>query len=127
MKSRSTAGVLIAVGLLAATSPARAQRGPSATSPNLSPEILSLACSPTAALEPPPMPLRITGGQDSFARRIYGPGIWSRSTPGAKNGIEVGQEYYVRRLQVANREPISRATPATIAHQRLDSRVCRGR
>ena len=74
MTPRSTAGVLIAVGLLAATSPARAQRGPAATSPNLSPEILSLACSPGAALEPPPMPLRITGGQDSFVRRIYGPG-----------------------------------------------------
>ena len=115
MTPRSTAGVLIAIGLLAATSPARAQRGPSATSPNLSPEILSLACSPTAALEPPPTPLRVTGGQDSFARRIYGPGDLVTINAGVKNGIEVGQEYYVRRLQVANREPISRATPATIA------------
>jgi hypothetical protein len=109
------AGVLIAVGLLAATSPARAQRGPAATSPNLSPEILSLACSPGGALEPPPMPLRITGGQDSFVRRIYGPGDLVTINAGSKNGIEVGQEYYVRRLQVANREPISRNTPATIA------------
>ena len=31
-----------------------------------------------------------------------------------KNGIEVGQEYYVRRLQVDHRAPISRNTPATI-------------
>jgi hypothetical protein len=33
---------------------------------------------------------------------------------GTKNGIEVGQEYYVRRLQVDRREPISRDHPATI-------------
>jgi hypothetical protein len=33
---------------------------------------------------------------------------------GIKNGIEVGQEYYVRRLQVANMAAISRDTPAAI-------------
>jgi hypothetical protein len=114
MTPRSTAGVLIAIGLLAATSPARAQRGPSATSPNLSPEILSLACSPGAALEAPPQPLRITGGQDSFARRIYAPGDLVTINAGIKNGIEVGQEYYTRRVQVDNLERISRTTPATI-------------
>lgn len=114
MTSRSTAGVLIAIGLLAATSPARAQRGPSATSPYLSPEILSLACSPGAALETPPQPLRVTGGQDSFARRIYAPGDLVTINAGMKNGIEVGQEYYTRRVQVDNLERISRTTPATI-------------
>jgi hypothetical protein len=112
--SSPTAGVLIAVGLLAATSPARAQRGPAATSPHLSPEILSLACSPSAALEPPPTPLRITGGQDSFVRRIYGPGDLVTMNAGMKNGIEVGQEYFVRRMQVDKRAPISAASPATI-------------
>ena len=50
------------------------------------------------------MPLRITGGQDSFVRRIYAPGDLVTINAGTKNGIEVGQEYYVRRLQVANRE-----------------------
>ncbi len=114
MTSRSTAGVLITVGLLAATTPARAQRGPSATSPHLSPEVLSLACSPSAALEPPPMPLRVTGGQDSFVRRIYAPGDLITINAGKNNGIEVGQEYYARRLQVDRRTAISRDTPATI-------------
>jgi hypothetical protein len=113
MTSRFTA-VLIAMGLLAATSPARAQRGPAPTSVRLSPEVLSLACAPGAALEPPPTPLRITGGQDSFARRIYGPGDLVTINAGTKNGIEVGQEYYVRRLQVDRREPLSRDHPATI-------------
>jgi hypothetical protein len=114
MTSRFTAGVLIAAGLLAATSTARAQRGPAATTTKLSPEVLSLACSPTAALEIPPMPLRITGGQDSFARRIYAPGDLVTINAGMKNGIEVGQEYYVRRLQVDPRAAIAPDTPATI-------------
>jgi hypothetical protein len=106
--------VLSAVALLAATSPAHAQRGPAPSSPNLSPDVLSLACSPGAALEPPPMSLRITGGQDSFVRRIYSPGDLLTINAGRNNGIEVGQEYYVRRLQVDRRAPISRETPATI-------------
>jgi hypothetical protein len=114
MTSRSTAGVLIVVGLLAATAAARAQRGPAATSTKLSPEVLSLACSPSAALEPPPMPLRITGGQDSFVRRIHAPGDLVTINAGKNNGIEVGQEYYVRRMQVDRRAPLSRETPATI-------------
>jgi hypothetical protein len=114
MKSRTTAAVLFAVGLMAATSPARAQRGPAATTTKLSAEVLSLACSPGAALEPPPTPLRITGGQDSFARRIYAPGDLVTINAGRNNGIEVGQEYYVRRLQVDRRAPISKDTPATI-------------
>lgn len=114
MTSRGKSFVLIAVGLLAATSPARAQRGPAATTTNLSPELLSLACAPTAVHEPPMMPLRVTGGQDSFVRRIYAPGDLVTINAGIKNGIEVGQEYYVRRLQVANMASISRETPAAI-------------
>ena len=112
-RGKSTA-VLIAAGLLTAVSPAGAQRGPAASSPHLSPEVLSLACSPGAALDPPAMPLRITGGQDSFARRIYAPGDLVTINAGAKNGIEVGQEYYVRRLQTDNLAPVSRDNPATI-------------
>jgi hypothetical protein len=114
MLSRSTAGILLAVGLLAASAPVRAQRGPAAESPHLSAEVLSLACSPGAALEPPPMSLRVTGGQDSFVRRIYAPSDLVTINAGTKNGIEVGQEYFVRRLQVDRRAAISREAPGTI-------------
>jgi hypothetical protein len=114
MTPRSSAGVLMAMGLLAATLPVSAQRGPAAASPNLSPEVLSLACAPSVVPEPPPMPLRITGGQDSFARRIYSPGDLVTINAGKSNGIEVGQEYFVRRMQVDRRAPITRETPATI-------------
>jgi hypothetical protein len=113
-RGKSFAAVLIASGLLTATSPARAQRGPATASTNLSPEVLSLACAPAAAVETPMMPLRVTGGQDSFVRRIYAPGDLVTINAGSKNGIEVGQEYYVRRLQVANLASVSRDTPAAI-------------
>src|SRR5688572_2270292 len=106
--------VLSAVALLAAASPTHAQRGPAPSSPNLSPEVLSLACSPGAALEPPSMSLRVTGGQDSFVRRIHSPGDLVTINAGRNNGIEVGQEYFVRRLQVDRRAPVTRDTPATI-------------
>ena len=105
--------VLSAVALLAGTS-THAQRGPAPSHTSLSPEVLSLACSPTAVLESPMMSLRITGGQDSFVRRIYGPGDLVTINAGAKNGIEVGQEYFVRRLQVDRRTPLSPDTPATV-------------
>jgi hypothetical protein len=115
MTSRSTAGVLLAAGLLAATAPASAQRGPAPVSVKLSPEVLSLACAPHAVLEAPSVPLKITGGQDSFVRRIYSPGDLVTLNAGKKNGIEVGQEYYVRRLQITPFEQITAATPGTVA------------
>ena len=114
MTSRTTAGILIAAGFLAAASPALAQRGPAAATTKLSPEVLSLACAPAAALEPPPMPLRVTGGQDSFERRIYAAGDLVTINAGTKNGIEVGQEYFVRRLQLDRKSDASVGTPATI-------------
>ena len=76
--------------------------------------VLALACAPNMAFEPPPTPLRITGGQDSFVRRTYSPGDLLTINAGTDNGIEVGQEYYVRRVQAAERRPVTRANPATI-------------
>jgi hypothetical protein len=115
MTSRSTTtGVLVAAALLAAASPLFAQKGPAATSTHLPPEILSLACSPRATFEVPAMPLRVTGGQDSFVRRIHGPGDLITINAGKKNGIEVGQEFYVRRLQVSDKAIISKDSPGTV-------------
>src|SRR4029453_10442284 len=106
--------VLSAVTLLAGTSSTHAQRGPAPSSTSLSPEVLSLACAPAAAPEAPQTGLRITGGQDSFVRRIYGPGDLVTINAGTKNGIEVGQEYYVRRLQIDRRAPVSADAPGTV-------------
>lgn len=105
---------LWAAGLVAAAVPAMAQRGPAPGQTHLPPEVLSLACAPSLVFEAPPTPLRITGGQDSFVRRSYSPGDLLTINAGTDNGIDVGQEYYVRRVQALERRPVSRDNPATI-------------
>ena len=112
MTSRTFAAVVLA-GALAGTTVA-AQRGPAATAAHLPAEVLALACAPKAALEEPNTPLRITGGQDSIVRQTHSPGDIVTINAGSQNGIEVGQEYYTRRLLIANREKITPLTPATM-------------
>lgn len=94
--------------------PVLAQKAPAPDKTSWSPEVLSLACAPTIAFEAPAADLRVTGGQDSFFRRSYVPGDLVTINAGAARGIEVGQEYFVRRVQKSARESINRTTPATI-------------
>ena len=112
MTSRSIAAVVLAAALAGTT--VAAQRGPAAAAAHLPAEVLALACAPKAALEVPNTPLRLTGGQDSFVRQSHAPGDLVTINAGSQNGIEVGQEYYTRRVLVSNREKISVETPATI-------------
>ncbi len=105
---------VLAVGLLAATVPAAAQRGPAPSPSTLPADVLALACAPTMAFEAPPTPLRVTGGQDSFVRRIFQPGDLVTINAGTNNGIEVGQEYYVRRVQVTGGRRMTREAPGVI-------------
>lgn len=115
MTSRSTlTGALVAAALMAAASPLVAQKGPAPTTTHLPPEILSLACAPRSVFEAPATPIRVTGGQDSFVRRIHAPGDLVTINAGKKNGIEVGQEFYVRRVQTHEQTKITKDTPGTI-------------
>ena len=114
MTSRLTRTGIMMAALLGAAYPVFAQKGPAATATHLPPEILSLACAPRAVYEPPAMPLRVTGGQDSFVRRVHAPGDLVTINAGKKNGIEVGQEFYARRLQISEQSSITRDTPATV-------------
>jgi hypothetical protein len=91
-----------------------AQKGPAAAPVNLPAEVIALACAPKAALEVPNTPLRVTGGQDTGNRRIYSEGDLITINAGSQNGIEVGQEYYTRRVLIAEREKITPETPATV-------------
>lgn len=111
---RRQAGALLAAALLAAVSPASAQRGPAPVPTKLPSDVLALACSPKAAFEVPPMPLRITGGQDSFVRENHAPGDLVTINAGTINGIEVGQEFFVRRIQKTSISSISRRSPAVV-------------
>jgi hypothetical protein len=103
-----------AAALLAAAMPAAAQHGPAAAVTHLPADVLALACAPTAAYTEPDSPLRVTGGQDSFTRRNYQPGDLVTLNAGSRNGIEIGQQYYVRRLRTADGEQLAPSTPATI-------------
>lgn len=112
MTSRTFAAVAVAALLGSAT--LAAQRGPAAAAAHLPADVLGLACAPRAALEIPNTPLRITGGQDAGIRQTHAPGDLVTINAGIQNGIEVGQEYYTRRVLIAEREEITPLTPATV-------------
>ena len=112
MTSRTLAAIAVAGMLGSAT--VSGQRGPAAAATKLPPAVLAMACAPKAALEVPSTPLRVTGGQDSSVRHSHAPGDIITINGGSQNGIEVGQEYYTRRVLVSDREKITRETPATI-------------
>jgi hypothetical protein len=100
--------------LTALTIPAAAQRGPMPTKTNVPSDILHVACGAKVAYELPDRSLRVTGGQESFARRTWSPGDLITINAGTDNGIEVGQQYYVRRIQVENNSQVTRETPGSI-------------
>jgi hypothetical protein len=105
---------LVAATMVAGALPVLAQRAPAPDPVKLPSEVLSLACAPKLTFEAPPTPIRVTGSQESFVHRIFGPGDLITINAGTDNGIEVGQEYYTRRTVPVERRPISRDNPATI-------------
>jgi len=113
LTGHSTRIVLTAV-LLAAGAPLLAQKGPAPAMTHLDGDVIGLACAPSLTFEQPAPSLLLTGGQDATTRHSYGPGDLITINGGSDNGIEVGQEYYVRRVQAPRGSRISRATPATI-------------
>jgi hypothetical protein len=114
MRAPATTGIVIAAAIFVLGTHAFAQRAPAAAPTRLGPDVLAMACAPAIAFEPPPMPLRITGGQDSFARSVYSTSDLVTINAGTKNGIEVGQEFFVRRALTQRGSPITRETPASI-------------
>jgi hypothetical protein len=96
----------IVAGLLASTISLVAQRAPVTPPTGVPRDILALACAPTVTHGPTASPLRVTGGQDAVSRIIYGPGDLIAINAGTANGIRVGQEFFVRRIQTdRNYEP----------------------
>jgi hypothetical protein len=91
-----------------------AQTGPAWTATHLPSGVLSQACAPTAAYEVPAVPLRVTGGQSLEARVTLSPGDLVTINAGRNNGIQVGQEFFARRLQKDRVQTVSKATPGTI-------------
>src|SRR5262245_919852 len=105
---------LFTFALLGTAALAAAQTGPAPTPTHLAADVIALACAPTLAFERPLASLLITGGQDASTRHAFFPGDLITINGGSDNGIEVGQEYYVRRVEAPRGTGMSRATPATI-------------
>jgi hypothetical protein len=105
---------LVTAALLAAAVPLLAQTGPAPVVTHLDAEIIAQACSPTLSFERPVASLLMTGGQDSSTRPLYGPGDLITINGGSDNGVEVGQEYFVRRIQAPRDTGLGRDAPATI-------------
>jgi hypothetical protein len=91
-----TATIMTAACLVASASPLQAQRGPAAAWTHLPAQVLELACAPVSAAAPRTA-FRLTGGQEGFAKRMYAPGDLVTINAGGRTGIEVGQEFFVRR------------------------------
>ena len=108
------AAALVAAAVVGGGLPVLAQRAPAPAPVKLPPEVLELACAPKLSFEAPPTPIRVTGSQESFVHRIFGPGDLITINAGSDNGIEVGQEYYTRRAVPIERRAIGRDNPATI-------------
>ena len=100
--------------LLAAAAPLAAQRGPAPVMTHLPGEVIAQACAPSLVFELPMTSLLVTGGQDASTRHSFGPGDLITINGGSDNGIEVGQQFYVRRVQPPRGSGISRQTPAAI-------------
>lgn len=93
---------------------ALAQRGPAPAPTQMDSTVMALACAPSVTTEKPLADLQVTGGQESFARRIFAPGDLITINAGTDNGIEVGQEFYTRRILAENRRGISRTAPGVV-------------
>ncbi|MEQ1759831.1 MAG: hypothetical protein ABL986_16060 [Vicinamibacterales bacterium] len=106
--------VLLACGIAAAVLPLSAQTGPAPEMLRTDPQLLALACAPTLVYEKPITPMHVTGGQSTLKRVSHAPGDLVTINAGTANGIEIGQEYYVRRLQQDKGTSTSRKTPAVV-------------
>jgi hypothetical protein len=114
MSSKARIAAVLLISALVTGSPLAGQRAPVPEPVNLPPEVLSLACAPTVAYERPAPMYHVTGGQDSFVRRIHAPGDLVTINAGSATGVGIGQEFYVRRVLAPAQRTISPDRPATI-------------
>jgi hypothetical protein len=110
--NRTAALAAIAAFVLPAA--AAAQTGPAWSATKLPADVLALTCAPTAAYEVPEVPLRITGGQSLERRVSWGASDLITVNAGRANGMQVGQEFFVRRVLKDRDQAVSRETPGTV-------------
>jgi hypothetical protein len=105
---------LLTVVALLAPPPALGQRSPAIATSHLDAEVLALACAPVAATARPNAALRISGGQDTHPRQTYTQGDFVTVNAGTRQGLQVGQEFFVRRLVAPRGVPMNAQNPGTV-------------
>lgn len=88
---RRTTRLALSIGMLALLA------GPAAAQPSMPGDVLAIACGPRASYEVPDARLTV-GGSLAGAKGVYAP--WHRIviTAGSEDGLQAGQQFYVRRI-----------------------------
>ena len=93
--------VSLLTAAVAAPLVASAQRSPAIGATHVDSAVLAQVCAPVAAsaATEPAGPVRITGGQDTQDRENYTQGDFVTLSAGRNQGLQIGQEFFVRRLE----------------------------
>lgn len=122
--------LVLLVLILGASGALRAAQAPAPSaevSPVATPE--ELACAPALAWDPPERPIAILGSQEGVAKDMLGPGDALVIGAGRERGLEVGQRYFVRRLQrpltgvALRRTPLVRQTAGWVRLVAVEART----
>jgi hypothetical protein len=105
---------LAAIAAFALPAAAAAQTGPAWTGTKIPADVLALTCAPSNAYEMPAVPLHISGGQAPEVRSTVAPGDLLTVNAGSANGMQVGQEFFVRRVLKDRDQTVSKETPGTV-------------
>jgi hypothetical protein len=119
MKRTRMLPVLVALSVPALTA-AQTPTPPTRTRPQMenaanSGDMLQQACAPAAVLIAPAVPLRITGASER-GKFMFGPNDSMVIGAGTKQGLQPGQEYYVRRVVHDQFTPMTAASVLTSIH-----------
>jgi hypothetical protein len=110
MTDRSRA-IAILVGLMAGAAPALAQKPPSATLTGITRD---MACAPASPLVRPATPLVVEQGRETH-KNMFGTGDALVIRGGTAQGVQRGDEYYLRRVvQDMFTEPVRGVYPISI-------------
>ena len=106
--------LLTIVALLAPPTIALSQKSPAIATSRVDAEVLALACAPIATSTAPAAMLRVSGGQDTNPRQTYSQGDFVTINAGSNQGLQVGQEFFVRRLLTPRGTSMTARTPVTV-------------
>jgi hypothetical protein len=98
--------------ITATLAPLNGQTGPN----TLTPAQIALACAPPATAEPPPgNAVRVLGAQDTRPRTLLSPQDLLIVGGGTDNGLQLGQQFFVRRARRADGVYMRRVSGSTTA------------